>query len=74
VAFSEGRDDLQANMGNGMLKAVKAYAARNGKPPAKVILFRDGVGEGHIGHLLNTEIPSLKVGFNSFDCSCVITY
>jgi aubergine-like protein len=43
-------------------QAIKAYFEFNGKKflPDTIIVYRDGVGEGQVQTLINTEVASVK--------------
>lgn len=42
-------------------EALVKYKAKNGVLPSCIVIFRDGVGEGQISHVYNTEVKLLKV-------------
>jgi aubergine-like protein len=44
-------------------KAIGEYEKRNGKPPEKVIVYRDGVGDGQFDQVLKQEVPQYRIGF-----------
>jgi aubergine-like protein len=43
-------------------EALMKYKAKNGTLPTSIVVYRDGVGEGQISHVHNTEIRLLQVG------------
>jgi len=48
--------------------AIKEYFNRNGKKyPECIFFFRDGVGEGQIATVLNTEVTQILNGFKLID-------
>lgn len=43
------------------LDALHAYKSVNGKPPARIFLYRDGVGDGQLSYIYNTELAQIQV-------------
>lgn len=43
-----------------VIKAVRAYKDKNGSNPTKIIIYRDGVGDGQIRHVLDYEKDPLE--------------
>jgi len=41
-------------------ECVKAFAGGSGVP-SHIIFYRDGVGEGQLSHVYNTEVKQIKV-------------
>jgi aubergine-like protein len=61
VGFHKDKSELAHNLTASMLKSLNAYLLENnGALPDKVVLFRDGVGEGQINYVLDYEIPRLR--------------
>ena len=52
----EGSTTLQ----NGMVNALESFKKRNGAYPARVIFYRDGVGEGQVQGICVPEIEQIK--------------
>jgi len=45
---------------------LKAYHAKSGSLPKRIIFFRDGVSEGQFKHVLADELPKIKRAFEHF--------
>uniref|UniRef100_A0A1B6F0Y5 Piwi domain-containing protein n=1 Tax=Cuerna arida TaxID=1464854 RepID=A0A1B6F0Y5_9HEMI len=41
-------------------KQLQFYKKKNGEPPTKLILYRDGVSEGFFDKILKEELPAIK--------------
>ena len=52
-----------------LAKALKEYHSVNGKNPGRIIVYRDGVGDGQIPQVKEQEIGEMKKLFkeNNFD-------
>lgn len=53
-------EELSNYMGVNMAKALHQFLEINGSLPAKILFFRDGVGDGQIRFVLDTELVTLK--------------
>jgi len=47
-----------------MSKALRKYQELNGSLPARIIMYRDGVGDGQIETVRDSEIKAIKSAFN----------
>ena len=64
------------------LGALKEYHRVNGALPGRIIIYRDGVGDGQLGQVVEHEIPQLLKCFSSmgenyrYTCNgfCLILY
>ena len=45
---------------------LEEYNRHMGKLPAKIVVFRDGVSEGELDNVLETEVPKIKNAFKHF--------
>lgn len=43
------------------LGAMEKYAEKNGSLPNRIIIYRDGVGDGQLSYVHKTEVDSIKV-------------
>lgn len=59
--FHTNGEELSDNMANDMGKALKKYLEFNKVLPDKIFIYRDGVGEGQIQHVLDKEVSAVKV-------------
>lgn len=53
-------EELSMYMGLNILKAVNQFMEINGALPERILFFRDGVGDGQIGQVLQQELTVLK--------------
>ncbi|KAH8333113.1 hypothetical protein KR074_006155, partial [Drosophila pseudoananassae] len=52
--------ELSDQMGMNMTYALKAYRDHHGALPERILFFRDGVGDGQLFQVVNTEVKFLK--------------
>lgn len=45
------------------LDGLKKYEKVNGRLPDRIILYRDGVGDGHIPVVCSEELPQVRKAF-----------
>jgi len=57
-----------------MSRALSAYQKANDSLPSVVILYRDGVGDGQIPIVLETEVKALKLALAQFDEKIALTF
>lgn len=43
-----------------IMKALKAYRDQHQAYPEKIVVYRDGVGDGQIGYVFNTELTAMR--------------
>jgi aubergine-like protein len=65
VIQTAGQEIVKA-LGTCMEGALKAYKKRNTKFPAKVLFYRDGVGEGQVSEVKTVEIAAIRKALNSW--------
>ncbi|CAL4066366.1 unnamed protein product, partial [Meganyctiphanes norvegica] len=68
VTCHANQEELTANFCASIQNALGHFAEVNGRLPERVIVYRDGVGEGQLGYVRDTEISAIKACFaaNSF--------
>jgi len=44
-------------------ECLEAFKQANGEYPDRIMLFRDGVGEGQIKYVMENEVETMKVSF-----------
>lgn len=44
---------------------MRKYREVNGRLPGRIIIYRDGVGEGQIPYVATTELECIKVALNN---------
>lgn len=59
-------EELSNDFGVNMIKAVKKFKEANGAYPARIIVYRDGVGEGQIPFVLEHEVGNLRKALVQF--------
>lgn len=60
-------DEMSTQIAMNILTALNHYKDVNKKLPEKVIIYRDGVGEGQIEHVFKTELLAIKEKILSVD-------
>lgn len=59
--FHKDKSELSANLCSQMTGALYSYLELNRKLPARIILYRDGVGDGQLNYIYNTELVQIQV-------------
>ena len=65
--FSSSNEDVIKGMGPAVAKAIRRYREANGKLPSRIIMYRDGLGEGQIEYAKDKEIVAIKKVFKDND-------
>ena len=52
--------ELNDNMCPAITKALRKYNEVNGCLPARIIMYRDGVGDGQINYVIEHEIAAIQ--------------
>lgn len=60
VTFQMSHQELQDGLVIAMNSCLKAYHGTNGSLPEKVIVYRDGVGDGQLDAVYHQEIPQIN--------------
>ena len=53
--------ELQDNLLPNITKMLRKYNDINGSLPSRIILYRDGVGDGQIPYVVEHEVKAIKV-------------
>lgn len=53
-------EELSNNLGLNIVKALRKYSEVNGALPGRILIYRDGVGEGQIPYVYSTELEAIK--------------
>ena len=53
--------ELQDNLLPNLTKMLRKYNEINGQLPSRIILYRDGVGDGQIPYVVEHEVKAIKV-------------
>lgn len=53
-------EDFSTQLALDMTKAIKAYQEQHHALPEKIVIYRDGVGDGQIEYVFNTELIQIK--------------
>lgn len=60
-------DDMNNNVGENIIKGVREYARlAAGSLPGQILVYRDGVGDGQMGTIKETEVALVKAKLNAF--------
>ncbi|CAB3233985.1 unnamed protein product [Arctia plantaginis] len=63
AVFQERGQEIADSLKACLVDALKHYIKTNGKLPDRIIIYRDGVGDGQLKLLRDYEIPQLKISF-----------
>ena len=53
-------EELSNNIGISMVKALRVYKSTHNALPERILIYRDGVGDGQIKYVHETEVRDLK--------------
>ncbi|KAE9523124.1 hypothetical protein AGLY_016478 [Aphis glycines] len=56
----ESGQELSTHFGTGIHKALTKYREKNHKLPNTIVIYRDGVGDGHISYVHKVEVDMVK--------------
>lgn len=68
VIQGELGQEASHSLATGMLKALEQFKRHNGTYPARIIFFRDGVGEGQVMGICQPEIDQIKSALMQQQC------
>ena len=63
----ERLQEMSTHIATNMLNALNQYKSINQKLPERVFIYRDGVSEGQIEHVFNTEVKAISERIKSID-------
>lgn len=66
VVFQRGSQELMDGLARCMSDSLKKYFEVNGQLPERIIIFRDGVGDGQMGFVVQHEVAQIKQVFAGF--------
>jgi aubergine-like protein len=61
VSAHRTTEELSNELSNDLLMALYKYKQHNGALPARIIVYRDGVGDGQIQYVHQQEVDLIKV-------------
>lgn len=65
VSAHETGEELSNDLSDHICKAAQAYYAQNKYLPARIVIYRDGVGEGQIAQVIDREVVQIMKRLNS---------
>lgn len=65
TCFQHNHQELCQGLNVCLTAALKKYHEVNGTLPDRIIIYRDGVGDGQLESVFQTEVPQLKSCFNA---------
>ena len=69
---SDSAQELHNNLCPNILKMLRKYNDLNGQLPSRIILYRDGVGDGQISYVVDHEVKAIKVRLSlSLSLACL---
>ncbi|CAL8115744.1 unnamed protein product [Orchesella dallaii] len=60
ISHHSSRDDLSERTGADFTKCLHAYSKINNALPDRIIMYRDGVGEGQLKYVYETELGNIR--------------
>jgi aubergine-like protein len=72
VSAHKNAEEASENLAVSVLRALHKYKLNNqGQLPARIIVYRDGVGDGQIPYIIKHEVSLLQVSFCvALCCTC----
>lgn len=67
-------EELSSHMTENLGIALKRYKDANGRFPERVMIYRDGVGDGQLEHVFNVEVKQIKKALEACDKSIRLTF
>ena len=64
--FQQSLEEISQKMNNCVVTAMKKFHALNGYVPQRIIVYRDGVGDGQLDAVLETEIAQVVNGIKYY--------
>ncbi|XP_074604111.1 piwi-like protein 1 [Brevipalpus obovatus] len=65
VRYHQDRNEMSGNFAMNLIGGLKEYRELNGKLPDRLVVYRDGVGEGQISHVYDFEVAQIREALNS---------
>ncbi|OMJ88066.1 hypothetical protein SteCoe_10049 [Stentor coeruleus] len=56
-------EEICSQLSECMVQAITQFAIENGRPPSRIVIFRDGVSDSQRSAVLEGEIPQIKQAF-----------
>ncbi|KAK3877061.1 hypothetical protein Pcinc_018195 [Petrolisthes cinctipes] len=69
VTRHANREELTSNFRVAVMNALNHYAKVNGQLPERVLVYRDGVGDGQLLYVRDTEVTAIKACFEALGFS-----
>ncbi|XP_059057844.1 piwi-like protein Ago3 [Achroia grisella] len=67
AVFQESGQEIVDSLKSCLVDALKHYLRSNGKFPDRIIIYRDGVGDGQLKQIKQYEIPQMEICFTNMD-------
>ncbi|XP_022822730.1 piwi-like protein Ago3 [Spodoptera litura] len=76
VVFQGRGQEIADHLRDCFVQAIRVYLSVNGNLPDRIIIYRDGVGDGELKVIKDFEIPQMQISLSSFEGRTVpaITY
>ncbi|XP_026756481.2 piwi-like protein Ago3 [Galleria mellonella] len=69
AVFQEQGQEIVDSLKSCLVDALKHYLRTNGKFPDRIIIYRDGVGDGQLKQIQQYEIPQMQICFTTMDAT-----
>jgi len=66
VCIQQTGQELVDKLADCMHNALRAYQQANGKLPKRIVVYRDGVGDGQLRSVVDVEVPQVTKVFHIF--------
>lgn len=70
---SDRLEDMSTQMAANMKDALNKFSQVNGTLPERVFLYRDGISEGQISHVIESELEQVRRTIDAFDANIKLT-
>lgn len=65
VSSHPNGEELSNFFASNIIKALRAYINIHKSLPSKILIYRDGVGEGQLNHVMNHELNAIQSSINN---------
>ncbi|ESK90163.1 argonaute-like protein [Moniliophthora roreri MCA 2997] len=67
MELQESKKEMVTNLAKMIYERLQLFASRNGQPPQRVLVYRDGVSEGQFQIVVDEELPAIRSAFSKYD-------
>ncbi|CAL8126172.1 unnamed protein product [Orchesella dallaii] len=65
ISFHSNKDDVSDKVGADFTKCLYAYSKANNELPGRIIMYRDGVADGQLKYVYETELNNIRASITN---------